>query len=766
MPVEQGFHPLKKILRFVAQIYFRFVGAVIRFFVIVLSALLALFIFIAGIPVVLSWLLFPLLLPATLAGLLIDPEKAVFLLPLNVGIFTVALIFLTQEKASDLRNMNMNKFIRQKFFDKVIQRMGADPGKISKKTFLDKNDFSRLLKKHGLTKKDFDLILDWELNREVRKKENLKFWKMKNLKKADPVCKHWHFGYTPVLNEIGEEITKKDYSDYGQLELVNYKRELEMLAASLSRSHQNNSLLVGPAGIGKSSIIHYLSKLISRRRLSPLLNQQRVIVLDLLGAVSAANQRRQNAENFMHRIFLEAAYAGNVILVVKNIDILFKSRGPLVQGAVSVLLNYLSLPGFRLIATSDKNNYHKIIENKASLLKHFEVIQVNEPSKEDTAKMIMQYMENQEKNGIIFPYPAIKEIIEKSDQIGKINPLPGRAIGLADKVLTYYLKNPEEKISPELADRYIALKTGVPQGKISPEEKGVLLNLEKIIHKRVIGQDEAVKKVAEAIRQSRTGVNQNKRPVGSFLFLGPTGVGKTETAKALAEAYYGDENRMIRFDMNEYSSQASVTAMIGSQEKNIPGRLTNKVKDHPFSVILLDELEKCHVSIADLFFQVLDEGYITDSFGEKINFKGNIIIATSNAGSGLIRKMIQKKEAVKKIKDKLLDHLVEENYFRVEFLNRFDDVIFFEPFNEEQLEKVTSLMLHNFIDKLKERNNLEIEMDGEIAAKVIEKGYDKRFGARSIRRYINSNIKSIVSKKILESEKRPDKIKIYAKDLQ
>ena len=309
-------------------------------------------------------------------------------------------------------------------------------------------------------------------------------------------------------------------------------------------------------------------------------------------------------------------------------------------------------------------------------------------------------------------------------------------------------------------------RTEIPVGEIKEEEREKLLALEDIIHKRIINQEEAVEVISKAMRRARAGVRGGERPIGNFLFLGPTGVGKTETSKALAEAYFGSDKKMIRFDMSEYQELDSIGRLIGFPEKGEPGLLTKAVSDDPFSLILLDEIEKAHHKILNLFLQVFDEGWLTDAFGRKVSFANSIIIGTSNAGAEFIRQRVKEGKGQKSFKEDLTDYLLKNKIFRPEFLNRFDAVVVFKPLTHEHLIEIAKLMLNGLSKRLLEGMGVRLIVSPELVEKVAELGYQPEFGARPMRRVIQDEIESRIASKILEQGlKRGDFIEIKASEI-
>jgi len=289
-------------------------------------------------------------------------------------------------------------------------------------------------------------------------------------------------------------------------------------------------------------------------------------------------------------------------------------------------------------------------------------------------------------------------------------------------------------------------------GEMQDEESEKMINLEQHLHERVIGQDFAIRQIAETMRRARVGMAQKNKPLGSFLFLGPTGVGKTESCKALAEAYFGDENRMIRLDMSEYQMQNSIDRLIGSQSSGEEGYLVGKVKESPFALLLLDEIEKAHPDILNLFLQVLDEGFLTDAFGKKISFRNLIIIATSNAGAEIIRNGIQADLDPKEISKQVIDYTIRQNIFRPELLNRFEGVVFFHPLSSQEAYEVAKLQLNRYAKRLKDQENIEVTFGSGVVERIVNDAFDPVFGARAIDRYIQDKIGDSVVKRIISGE--------------
>jgi len=360
---------------------------------------------------------------------------------------------------------------------------------------------------------------------------------------------------------------------------------------------------------------------------------------------------------------------------------------------------------------------------------------------------------------VFFLFKSIKEIIDLTDKYIQTAPFPKKAIDLLEEVVIYALRVARtRKIKPEVVEALISEKTEIPIGKVAEEEKEVLLNLEDLIHQSLIDQEEAVSEVANALRRARADFGQRKKSIGNFLFLGPTGVGKTETAKCLARIYFGSEKKIIRLDMSEYQTTESITRLIGTVTE--PGYFTTKVREDPFSLILLDEIEKAHPNVLNLFLQVLDEGNLTDGAGRSVDFKNTIIIATSNAGAELIRQAIKERKDLINYKEEFIDEILKKGIFKPEFLNRFDDIVLYKPLSKKDLEKIVELNLNDLRKGLLEKN-IEFLILPELIQKIAELGFNPQFGAREIKRVIQDKVENNIARTILSDKiKAGDKITI------
>jgi len=425
------------------------------------------------------------------------------------------------------------------------------------------------------------------------------------------------------------------------------------------------------------------------------------------------------------------------------------------SAALTTLLPY---PTIQVIGTTNFSGYRKYLEPNRSLMKYFEKVEIEEPSFGEIFFVLCDTAWQLEKeNGLTVSYQAIKRIAGQSNRYFQESPQPQRALVLLRELTIQAQKKNLKFISAADVDDLISAKTGIAVGALKKEEKEKLANLEEFLHRRVVNQEEAIKEISSAMRRRRLEIGDAKRPIGSFLFLGPTGVGKTETAKALAETYYGDEERMIRLDMTEYQEENdALEKLLGSPDGQTVGQLVSAVRERPFSLLLLDEIEKAGSRVVQLFLQVLEDGFLTDSLGRRVSFKETIIIATSNAGADLIRELVNDEPGLLNAKKtQVLDYVQDKGIFKPEFLNRFDSVVLFEPLNRENLFKIAGLMLSGLAKRLSEQRLL-FEFEDDLIVKVVDLGYDPQYGARPMRRVIQQKIEDLIAKKVLSGEIQKD----------
>lgn len=512
------------------------------------------------------------------------------------------------------------------------------------------------------------------------------------------------YGNTFALNAHSHDIFTPS-----SLKLYGKDKALRMIERGLSKDTNRNVLLVGETGVGKSTVVSHLGRLGKSGLSFSGIRNHRVVELSLEGLT------RDDFEKSMS----EAAEAGNVIIVIENIHEY--------QSVYDNLMRYLTLPHLGIVATTDFANYDHVLKSHPEFLSKFEKVDVDPTSAEDTLAILLN---NAYLNKIPIERDGLEEIVNLADKFIGNQPQPLKSLLVLEE-----LRSLHRKITVADVRQIISDKTNIPIGALGSDERKVLSELETKMRNKIIGQDEAVKDVSESLRRLRTGIADPSKPAGSFLFLGPTGVGKTYTAKILAESYFGNKNAMIRFDMSEFSLPGSVNLFVD--------RLASVIEENPLSLVFFDELEKSNTDIHHLLLQVLDEGRLTRENGRVASFKDSIIIATSNAGSAEI---INNPSINKKT---LVNNLIREGIFAPEFLNRWSSIVLFKPLREDEVKKVAGLMLSELQERLFEDKKIKLLVTDALINKVASVGFDPEFGARPIKRAIEEIVENRVADYIM-----------------
>jgi len=623
-------------------------------------------------------------------------------------------------------------------------------------------NLKKILLEYNLKTADIENLTWWLEDMEKIREERKKFWEWKNLVKAGSMAKEWTSGYTLTLDRFSTDISAL-VKRRGYPETIGHQKEIAAMERILARRELNNVLVVGEPGSGRKSMIEELAKRSALGETMPEINFKKFVRLELSNLL-AQTKSSGEAENVLDTIFRETISAGNIILVIDEFhNFVGKLSQPGMVDISGVLSPYLPLSGFQTIVLTSFEGLHKNIEQNPSILSLFDKVEVSEISESETLMILEDLafvLEYKYKKFI--SYPAIREIISYSGKYMPAIPFPEKAMGLMDEVMVYLAQTKDKVLLPKHVAKIISEKTQIPVGEMESKEKEILLNLEDLIHQKIINQEEAVKEISSALRRARADITVRKGPMGCFLFLGPTGVGKTETSKALAEIYFGSESRMIRIDMSEFQNVGDIPRLIGSPGEE--GLLTTKVRERPFSLILLDEIEKAHPNILNLFLQVLDEGHLTDGMGRKVDFKNSIIIATSNAGYQIILDCLKQNTEWSQVKGKILDFVFSQGLFRPEFINRFDSVVVFRSLTKENLMDIAELLLQGLKKNLKGKE-VEFVITTALKEKIVELGYDPVFGARQMRRVIQDKIENTLASALLSNQlKRGNKVEINPQD--
>ncbi|MEK9177308.1 MAG: AAA family ATPase, partial [Patescibacteria group bacterium] len=548
---------------------------------------------------------------------------------------------------------------------------------------------------------------------------------------------------TYYLRQYGEELS-------GGVSPVDagVAREVEELEAALTSSRGANALVVADAGSGEDDIIYGLVGMIERGTALPELEGKRVFQIDTVSLVNN-NQGKLGFENTFIRMMNEAVRAGNVIVVVPDLPGFLENAASIGSDAVQLLEPYLRSSRAQIVATADRDRFHEVIERRAALVNAFELIRVGEKGTSATMAILENMVPSAEsRTGTFYTYQAVKAVADSATRFfSETTPL-GKARDLLFEAPAITRKAGRSMVTKDDVMTLVEMKTGVPQeGKIKEGEEDKLLNLEKLLHERVIGQDEAVSAVANAMRRARAGLRNTERPIGSFLFLGPTGVGKTETAKALGEVFFGETTPFLRLDMSEYSGGDSLARLIGFAGGR-PGILASMLRDQKYGVLLLDEFEKTTSEVMNLFLQILDEGFFSDAQGKKTNARNLILIATSNAGSDEIFRLTESGTDLAAEKDAFTRLLIGRGSFTAELLNRFDGVILFHPLSRESLKQIAFLVARKFAKTLKAQGII-LEPTADLVNFLAEKGYDPKFGARPMNRVLQEKAEKLVAEALI-----------------
>ena len=640
---------------------------------------------------------------------------------------------------------------------------------------------------------------------------------------------------TPALDQFSRDLTKA--AQAGELDpVIGRAREIERIVQILSRRTKNNPVLIGEPGVGKSAIVEGLAQLIVEGSIPEILRGKRVVSLDLAGMLAGAKYRGEFEERLKNAM-AEIRKSGNVILFIDELHTIVgagASEGAI--DAANILKPLLARGEMQCIGATTLKEYHKYIEKDSALERRFQPVNVGEPTREESVEILRGLRDRYEAHHRVhITDEAILAAVNLSDRYISDRFLPDKAIDLIDEAASRVrikaftappdmkeqearlealsketeeavahedfekaanLRDQKKQLQNEMAERrkeweqkrnskvetvgeeevaeIVSSWTGIPVKRMTESEAERLMHLEDILHRRVIGQEEAVKAVSKAVRRARAGLKDPNRPIGSFIFLGPTGVGKTELCKALGEALFGDEDSLIRIDMSEYMEKHSVSRMIGSPPGYVGyeegGQLTEKVRRKPYAVILFDEVEKAHPDVFNVLLQILEDGRLTDGQGRVVDFKNTVVVMTSNAGAHTIKKQrsmgfgsgSSDEKSYEAMRENIMDEV--KRIFRPEFLNRVDEIIVFHALEQEEIDRIAALMLSGVQKRLRERD-IDLEVDDSALKLLSAAGYDLQYGARPLRRAIQRMVEDALSEEILDGKvKLGDRVSMSAQD--
>lgn len=620
--------------------------------------------------------------------------------------------------------------------------------------YIQNSEIERLKNYFRLNEKDITLAAVFaEFASQVKKwrvipEERRAFVKEFKHKRQRIMNRAWTARPTPTLDNFSTDLT-----NLARLEkvgfLIGHEKELRQVINILSRASNNNVLLVGEPSVGIGAIVRHVAYLISKDEVPRELFDKRLVMLSIDELVAGCDAITITER--LKKIINEILVAHNIILFIPDIHNLFKTSTQGYLQAAEILIPMISKSGIQTIGSTTPDILKRELEDKKDFISLFETVRVEEISENEAILFLIYSSLILEKRfKIQITYPAIKNAVNIAHRYFRDKLLPLSADDFLKEVVADVKNLGQKIVRSEDVVRVAQQKINVPLTVASKEEAQQLLNLEEIIHERLIDQEEAVKEVSRALREYRAGLSRKGGPIATFLFVGPTGVGKTELAKTLARIQFGSEQAMVRFDMSQYQDKKSIFDFIGTPEGDKAGILTESIRQKPYALILLDEFEKAHPDLLNIFLSVFDDGRLTDNFGRIIDFTNTIIIATSNAHSNLIKQRIEEGVDIKDIAAELKKRLTE--YFPPELLNRFSDIIVFRPLRPEDLIAITNLLLNDLAKNLKEEKGIELIFDESVIKQLVAIGYDPVYGARPLRNAISDNIRSLLAEGILRND--------------
>ena len=606
--------------------------------------------------------------------------------------------------------------------------------------------FQNFLKRHLADESNRQKVVEWF---DIYYQSNLEkpWWSMEQLKKQPPLGRDLTSGFTNALDQYANELTLQ--SPHHQ-HLVGRKSEIDVIQRILSKSEEANVLLSGEEGVGKHAIVEALAKTMYEGSSTPQLAYKRVLELDM-EKILAEKVDFIKRQELLQELFTEAEQAKNVILCILNLDLYISSDKNHVD-LTPVFEKFASSRYLQFIATTSPYMYQKYIFTNKKIVDLFDKVDIAEVSPDQALRILLDIAPLLEKrHSTYILYEALQEAVMLSHKYITNSPFPEKAIELLDEACVYAKSQPDSTaVTKHIVNVVVQQKTHIPT-ELTETMKHKLLALEQTLHQRVLFQEQALTAVSGALRKSFVQMGNHKKPLASFLFLGPTGVGKTETAKAITAELFGSEDKIMRFDMSNYQSKGDIPQLIGSAGTQEPGLMTETIRNQQYGTLLLDELEKAHKDLLNIFLTVFDEGYFTDGYGKKVDCTNLIIIATSNAGADFIYSQVEAGTPPESLSETLIDHLVTDDIFAPEFLNRFDGVIVYKPLYKEAIIDIAARTLETIKADAQKDHGLQIQFSPEFVSTMVDQGYDPRFGARNLRRLIQEKVEDTIAKAVLSS---------------
>ncbi len=588
--------------------------------------------------------------------------------------------------------------------------------------------------------------------RRYRSTSAVRFWD-KWKQKSGGFAKLWATSYTNLLDRFTQEVDVS-IAKYTQFSpLFGRDAVVDQLTLELNKQEGQNVLLVGEPGIGKSEVFYALAARVVSFQTKTRLDGMQVRILDLSALLSAAPKPEQLAPLF-EALFADIVRAGNVLLFIPRIDLILSGQSAGSADAGNLLTQYLSDSRIHIIGTITPEFQVTLVRSIPILAEKFSKIEVPPPSGADLLRVLLVHLPSVEhRYQAFFLLSSLTTLTSLAERYIKDETSPAREIRLMEEVAAHVQAGGHLVTSADVT-AVVEQRANVPL-QVDETEQATLLNLEQELHRRVIGQDRAIKLVSDALLRARAGLTKGTKPIGSFLFLGPTGVGKTETAKALAEIYFGSSAKLIRLDMSEYADANGLEKLLGTDPVRQPGSLTVAIQQTPSAVVLFDEVEKSSAVVRNVMLQLLDEGRLTTNFGKVLDFSNSIVIATSNAGSDFIKAQVERPNPPSSLESQLIDQLITDRVFAPEYLNRFDGVVVYLPLTRAEIKQVVQLQLTSLASLVKQEKGVILSIGDAVVSSLAEKGYDPVFGARALQRVIKNDLETAIAREIIAKKPLP-----------
>ena len=663
----------------------------------------------------------------------------------------VKVFYDMQNRLSLEKNTHTDTWLKKIIYESFLIALRNEFEKVDELAlfiFMCRDPLKHLLLNIDIQEQEIDALEAWVKNYFIKEKYKKIFTQRAGLKPVSTLNRGYTTRYSPNLEKYSQDYTA-EVARGNYLFSIGRENEMQKMFSFLQEGDRSATLVIGEPGVGKTTFLKSIALKMVVEDVPKVLQDKRLVNFDFMKAY-AMSSNIENFKTIIEKVFEEINLTGNIILVLEDFHQLVNARSQFSTEIIGLVIRAIDNYKIRIIATTNQEGYAKHIENNKALVSLFNLLYIEEPSDSIAVQILFDEMEKFEKRyQVKVEFEALTKAVELSHKFDFDRVLPDKALELIEETCSTASLKGLMYISEHDVEDIVSKKVGVNVGQISAVEQKTLLNLEDKIHNRIVDQEQAIDAVASALRRSRAGLTSEKKPIASFLFFGPTGVGKTELAKAIAAEYYGDEKLMIRLDMSEYQEAENLKRLIGESdnEEFSGGYLTEAVRKKPFSLILLDEIEKANDQVLDLFLQVLDDGHLTDGLGRKVSFNNTIIIMTSNACSDVIADLISQGKKYLDVNKVVLPQL--RTVFRVEFLNRFDKVIMFKPLLPLELLQVTKLLMEQEKDTLKEKG-IELLYTEQVLKDLINVGYNPVYGAREMRRVIQDSVEDKIAKLIIE----------------